>query len=338
MQAVRLPCFQPSAVATGFVISLGLFIVIGIADSEWLPGEEPKPSSASSFSEILEAQTRKTFKLIERYVKKHPQAPDAEQAYVWLFQTARDEGWESETVSLADGYLKKRGKDLPSKELAAQVRIVGQAKAGKWDEAMLDYERQLANVRFRTPNDTVDLAGTLAVQAQIARKPETAREIYQNLSRTLFLNAYVRKLCETKLAKLELVGQPAPKVSVTDLNGKPIDLQDYQGKWVLVDFWATNCPPCLKEFPRLKRFYRSRHSKGLEIVGISLDEEEDTVQAFQKSWNLPWTLAMSQSDKDATRDNFHVPTIPAMYLINPQGKVTLVDPDVRELEQFFTKK
>ena len=337
MQAVRLPRIKPFVLGTGFVISLGMFLIIGSGRSQ-IRGEEPKPSSAGGFSEILEAQTRKTFELIESYVKKHPKAPDAEQAYAWLFQTARERGWESETVSLADSYLKQTGRELPSKELAAQVRIVGQAQAGKWDEAMLDFERQLANVRFRTPNDTVDLAETLAVQAQIAGKPETAREIYQNLSRTLFLNAYVRKFCETKLAKLELIGQKAPKVSVTDLSGKAVELQDFQGKWVLVDFWATNCPPCMKEFPGLKRFYQARHSKGLEIVGISLDEEEDTVRAFQKTWNLPWTLAMSHSDKDATRDGFRVPTIPAMYLINPQGKVELVDPDVRELEQFFRKK
>ena len=254
MQADRLPFFRPSSVGTGFVISLWVFIGISIPKSQIL-GEETKPASAGSFSEILEEQTRRTFDLIESYVEKHPQAADAEQAYAWLFQTAREQGWESEAVSLADLYLKQRGKELPFKELAAQVRIVGWAKAGKWDEAMLDFERQLANVRFRTPNDTVDLAQTLADQAQIAGKPETAREIYQNLSRTLFLNASVRKLCETKLAKLELIGQPAPQVSVTDLHGKPVALKDYQGKWVLVDFWATNCPPCLKEFPRLKQFY-----------------------------------------------------------------------------------
>ena len=70
-------------------------------------------------------------------------------------------------------------------------------------------------------------------------------------------------------------------------------------------------------------------------MGISLDEDEDTVQSFQKIWKLPWTLAMNGSDKGATRDNFRVPTIPATYLINPQGKVQLIDPGVSELEQFF---
>ncbi len=338
MKALRLQCFQTPSRGRSLGIGLLVVIVFSIQSVAPIRGEDVKPAPAGNFSEILDRQTRKTFDAIQNYIKDHPEADDAEQAYKWLFQTASEQAWESEAVSLADLYLKQAGKELPLKDSAARVRMVGRAKAGQWDEAMLDFERQLANVRFRMPDQTVDLAKTLAVQAQIAGKPETAREIYQNLSRTLFLNANVRLLCETKLAKLDLIGQSAPKSSVTDLNGKAVDWKDYREKWVLVDFWATNCPPCLKEFPRLKQFYEKRHPQGLEIVGISLDEKQDTVEEFQKTWNLPWSLALSSGDNDATRDRFRVPTIPAMYLINPQGQVELIDPNVRELEQFFKKK
>ena len=218
-------------------------------DCASIRGEDTKPASAGSLSEILEGQTRKTFELIESYVKKHPQAADAEQAYAWLFQTAREQGWESEAVSLADHYLKQTEKDLPSKDLAAQVRIVGRAKAGKWDEAMLDFERQLAGVRFRTPYQTVDLAQTLAVQAQVAGKPETAREIYQNLSRTLFLNAYVRKLCETKLAKLETRRPTGPESVRDGFERASRGFEGFSGEMAAARFLGHQLPALLEGIP-----------------------------------------------------------------------------------------
>lgn len=321
-----------------FVLFVAVGWVGGLMGYSPLVGQEKgsTPSKkTANFDSILEQQTAKTFELIKSYIQDNPQAPDAESAYQWLFTTAQKNAWEAQTVPLANRYLERQTGESPSKNLAVSIRTVGWAKLGKWEDALLSFEKQLADVRLRMPTPTVELAQTLSAQAQIANKPVIAREIFQNLSRSLFLNPSVKILCDKKLAKLKLVGQPAPDVSVNDTNGDPLSLRDYRGQWLLLDFWATNCPPCLKAFPKLKALHESYQLQGFTIVGISLDEDIHAVDAFQKTHKLSWKLALSQTDGGRTRDRYHVPTIPALYLINPQGKVQIIDPTPKEIEQIL---
>jgi peroxiredoxin len=127
------------------------------------------------------------------------------------------------------------------------------------------------------------------------------------------------------LLKLELAGQAAPEITVEDLQGEPVDLAAYQGKVVLVDFWATNCPPCLEEFPALEQLYQQQHALGFEIVGISLDEERALVDEFQTTWRLPWRLGLSSSDSEATRQRYRASKIPSLFVVGRDGKVRYVD-------------
>ncbi len=329
MSAFRLQCFAILGVRKHF--GQGLLALCLFAGT--LSAQE-----ADTFSQILTRQTAKTFELIERYVEEHPEAADRENAYTWLFQTAREQGFEAKALPLANRYLQRKGEDLPAKSLAGEVRTLGLAKSGQWEDALVDFERQLAGVRLRMPTEIVALAKSLAFEAQAAGKPETAKEIYQNLSRSFFLNPEVKQLCETKLAKLNLVGKPAPELGLEDLAGQETKLEGLKGRWVLLDFWATNCPPCLKDLPELKRLYETHHAQGLEILGISLDEDAEVVREFQKSRKLSWRIALSNSDNDKTRENYHVPTIPAMALINPQGQVELIDPTLAELDRFLKSR
>jgi len=94
---------------------------------------------------------------------------------------------------------------------------------------------------------------------------------------------------------------------------------------VLVDFWATNCPPCLKELPRLKQLYRDYQSSDFEVLGVSLDKRVETVEEFQKKWQLPWRLMISETDVGATRARYRVETIPAVFLIDQTGKIVAFD-------------
>ncbi len=68
-----------------------------------------------------------------------------------------------------------------------------------------------------------------------------------------------------------LTGDPV-KVSGKTIDGKPFDISQYKGKVVIVDFWATWCGPCLAELPNLKKIYEKYHDRGLEIVGVNLDD------------------------------------------------------------------
>jgi peroxiredoxin len=165
----------------------------------------------------------------------------------------------------------------------------------------------------------------LANQVKVAGDMGAAREIYERLASAFPLNPLLRERAETRLGQLELVGQPAPALKAQDLAGKPVDLADYAGKVVVLDFWATNCAPCLEELPNLKRMYEELHPRGLEIVGISLDDDQALVEAFQKQAQLGWRMVMDDAPEGQVSKRFKVVTIPALLVVDRNGKIVNFD-------------
>jgi len=277
------------------------------------------------FRKLLESKNRETFTAVADYVAKNPQAEDVEQAYLWLMDAAVTNGLEADAVPVAEAFLKRGELDQAAATAARQVLCLGLAKTGKLPEAMTQFEAYLRGVRFQQPTKTVDFAQSLATQARMAGEFAASRAIYERLSSAFPLNPQVSELAENKLAKLDLVGKPAPRIAADDLERKRIDLSDYAGKVVLVDFWATNCPPCLAEFPNLKQLYRELQPRGFEIIGVSYDESPDVVEAFRARAKLTWRMAMNAAPEGAVGKRFQVLTIPALYLIDRQGNIAQLD-------------
>ncbi len=130
------------------------------------------------------------------------------------------------------------------------------------------------------------------------------------------------------LRRLE-VGETAPPFAIKSVNGKPIRLDDYKGKYVLIDFWATWCGPCIAEFPSLKsvtdRFGRDDR---VVFLSLSLDKEPKTVADFlDKRKDHPDTIQgfLGQWAEDAVTKAYGVEAIPAILLIGPDGKVVARD-------------
>jgi thiol-disulfide isomerase/thioredoxin len=122
-----------------------------------------------------------------------------------------------------------------------------------------------------------------------------------------------------------LTGDPV-KVSGKTLDGQPFDINQYKGKVVVVDFWATWCGPCRAELPNLKNVYEKYHNKGLEVVGVSLDENKDDLIKFLAENHLPWKILVSTEAHHSgfdnpIADNYGISGIPTVFLMNRQGKV-----------------
>ena len=126
----------------------------------------------------------------------------------------------------------------------------------------------------------------------------------------------------------ELIGKVVPDFSATDLNGKPISLQDYRGKVVLLDFWAVWCGPCLTEIPNLKRVYDTYKDKGFDIIGVSLDTDETRLRNYLKKNNISWRQIFSgQKWNSPLAQKYHIRSIPAPWLIARDG--TLISREAR---------
>ena len=108
----------------------------------------------------------------------------------------------------------------------------------------------------------------------------------------------------------------------TSVDGKSVDLSKMRGKVVLVDFWATWCPPCRGEVPNVVAEYKKYHDKGFEIVGISLDQDKAALLAFTKDHEMTWPQYFDGKGWDNTiSSGFGVSSIPAMWLVGKDGKL-----------------
>lgn len=129
----------------------------------------------------------------------------------------------------------------------------------------------------------------------------------------------------------ELVGKFVPDFSATDLDGKPISLQQYRGKVVLLDFWAVWCPPCIVEMPNVKRVYDTYKDQGFDIIGVSLDTDETRLRNYLKTNEIPWRQIFSgQKWNSPLAKKYHIHSIPAPWLIARDG--TLISRKARGIE------
>lgn len=255
--------------------------------------------------------------------------------------------------------------DLPInsqlKELAHQVQ--DKYKAGKTNEA--DYADELKTLDTLIA-DNKDAKTDAAVQltymkamlylevmgnfdkgADIMRQiitnypnteySESATKIVANLPK---LKEQMAKQAEAKKIQDGLVaGAAFPDFSESDLDGKPLSIASRKGKVVLVDFWATWCGPCRAELPNVIATYKKHHSEGFEIIGVSLDQDRDTLNTFLKQQDgMTWPQYFDGKGwGNELAAKYGVEAIPFAVLIGPDGKI--IDKDLRgeDLENAVAK-
>lgn len=114
----------------------------------------------------------------------------------------------------------------------------------------------------------------------------------------------------------------AAEFHVADTRGRTHTLNQYQGKWVLVNFWATWCPPCLEEIPEFSELYQSRKNKDLMVFGIAVDYDNPTlVFEFARRHKMSYPLILG--DADVTAQFGKINALPTTFLYDPKGKKVL---------------
>ncbi|MBE3066468.1 MAG: TlpA family protein disulfide reductase [Chloroflexi bacterium] len=114
---------------------------------------------------------------------------------------------------------------------------------------------------------------------------------------------------------------PAPQLTLTDLQGKPVSIEDYRGQVILVNNWATWCPPCKTEMPELQAFYTAHAAEGFVVVAIESGEPADQVASFVQEYGMSFPVWL---DPHGTAlEIFQNWNLPSSYVIDRDGKVRL---------------
>lgn len=181
-----------------------------------------------------------------------------------------------------------------------------------------------------------EVATTLA--AAIKEQQPSSQDPYLELAslvRYEHVDAFLDStLYSAAMAKLEADDQSRQQAdfTLTDLDGKPWNLKDLKGKVVLLNFWATWCPPCRKEMPDLEMLYRRFGAQGFIILGID-DEETETVKPFIAQQGITYPVLLDPGRKVNTL--FRIEGIPKTFVYDRDGKIVAQSIDMRTGKQFL---
>jgi peroxiredoxin len=115
------------------------------------------------------------------------------------------------------------------------------------------------------------------------------------------------------------VGVPAPEFTLPDLEGKPHHLADLRGRVVVLNFWATWCPPCIDEMPSLQRLHQAFADRGVEVVAVSVDERFSDVGAFVRKFHLTFTVLHDDGKKVSRK--YQTFKYPETYILDREGRL-----------------
>ncbi len=114
----------------------------------------------------------------------------------------------------------------------------------------------------------------------------------------------------------------APRLELVTLDGTPVSLEDFRGKVVLVNLWATWCPPCRQEMPTLNSFYEQYRDQDFELISIDQGEAREIVEPFVKEYELSFPIWLDQDN--LAQQAFKTVNLPSSYVIGRDGRVRLM--------------
>jgi peroxiredoxin len=226
-------------------------------------------------------------------------------------------------------------------DLDPELRMLAEQRTQQIEEAYAT----LSNPASRAAYDG-RLAAPVAALGQAQRPGVTRREVVMSAGGAMVGLALIAvvwffagRTAEPTLPPVGEMTRVAPAFSLPSLDGGTVNLSDYRGKVVLVNFWGTWCEPCKEETPALQQAYTQLQSEGLEIIGVNLYSQEtggeEAVRAFLQPYGVTYPIALDTAG-DIAR-SFQISPIPVSYFVDQNGTIryvkvgTLREAEVRAL-------
>jgi thiol-disulfide isomerase/thioredoxin len=311
------------------------------------PDDAPKTRAFDS-REALNEHYEKQFTQLDRQrladltaLAGKLEGEEAEAAYSELFNLAVARDLYEGAEKAAESYLKE-GKGNPQlRGLAAFVDIIAAADREDFDQAIQGLQSFVrgqsgqgnAQAQKLDANTTMTVSQAFLQRLTRAGKYDVARKVCSVLSQDR-ADPAVQQHFQSRLARLDMIGKPAPPVSGTDIDGEKVSLADLKGKVVLVDFWATWCPPCVAAVPRYNELVEKHGKHGFQVVGVNLDgvregvtpeSAQSTVRRFLVDFRVSWPSVFNGQGPNDFARAYGVTSIPATFLVDRDGKIAQVE-------------
>ncbi len=250
--------------------------------------EAPKSTTPFASLEALHASYTRQFAELERRriadlaaLASQQVGPEADAVYRDLFHQAIARDLFAEAEPAAERCLSATSASPDVRALATLITLVAEADRGQFDPA-LDGLRSFLKGRSRARGTEKRPDGE-----RVLGIGETFLQRLIRSGRYDFARKVCSVLCEEpgdpeimahfapRLRQLNLVGQPAPRVAANDVDGKPVRLVDFKDKVVLIDFWATWCPPSIAALARLNTLRETYRDRGFELLGVNVDAHHE---------------------------------------------------------------
>ena len=296
-------------------------------------GAEKPPSAKTDeeMVEVLKSWLQRQQDGAAAFIKKYPEDPRS---------------WDAKVVALmtATQLQSMGGKKLDPAGALKQIELILAAPdatpATKSEAGYLRVKMLMQSANPEKPGTLAPLANAvsafLETNADSKRFPEIAGLQMQliQLGAVRDTDAALKKLAASKNEEIAAMAKGAIKyaetiaslktkpmeLKFTASDGKEFDLATLREKVVLVDFWASWCGPCIAEMPNLVATYKKLHDQGFEIVGISLDQEKEAMEAALKKHEMTWTQYFDgQGWQNKISSSFSIGSIPVAWLLDKKG-------------------
>ena len=259
---------------------------------------------------------------------------ERDQAFTIYVQILRNNGEADELKkALADEKSKETPDDwrVGMLEYSVSIAVINVAGASKDSDALKAVGAEALAATLANPEkadffrDVAERIASVAPEVGAALFEEAISKFEASDDETLKKVAFA---LGGKKRFAQLVGNDMVVEGLYFDTGEEIKWEDYRGKVVLVDFWATWCVPCVAEIPNVLALYEKYHEAGFEVLGYSLDSNLDALKKFEEERKLPWRTASRRTSMEAegkdyvnVTEYYAINAIPTMILVGKDGKV-----------------